>query len=257
MRFSLKNVARTGMYGLPALLAPVIIMGGIFLGSFTPTEASAIAFVYCLIIGAFFFRELDARSLYRVIYEGGRTTGIVALELAAGLLFSNLMTIEGIPENLVETITNLTGPHGTVIIVTDLDVVHASGDLRSLSEVCGHDRHIGGQGLGTLALGAASTRHPCPLSLSRLLPGIGACSFQPTRPPEYLANHTEPSSQTTQSVPSSGSTYAATGFLIRSSSLKGQGWRHACRRHVWTPPRHVRDQPWPSHSFPSFLFAAQ
>ena len=120
MRFSFKNVARTGMYGLPALLAPVIIMGGIFLGTFTPTEASAIAFVYCLIIGAFFFRELDARSLYRVIYEGGRTTGIVALELAAGLLFSNLMTIEGIPENLVETITNLTGNPYIIMILINI-----------------------------------------------------------------------------------------------------------------------------------------
>ncbi len=120
MRFSLKNVARTGMYGLPALLAPVIIMGGIFLGTFTPTEASAIAFVYCLIIGAFFFRELDVRSLYRVIYEGGRTTGIVALELAAGLLFSNLMTIEGIPENLVETITNLTGNPYIIMVLINI-----------------------------------------------------------------------------------------------------------------------------------------
>ena len=102
------KVARTGVYGLPALLAPVIILGGIFLGTFTPTEASAIAFVYCLLIGFFLYRELNIKGLYRVLYEGGRTTGIVALELAAGLLFSNLMTIDGIPEVLTETISNLT-----------------------------------------------------------------------------------------------------------------------------------------------------
>ena len=107
-RFSFRKVVRTSIYGFPALLAPAIILGGIFLGTFTPTEASAIAFVYCLLIGTFLYREMDFRKMYRIIYEGGRTTGIVALELAAGLLFSNLITIEGIPEIMTGYITSLT-----------------------------------------------------------------------------------------------------------------------------------------------------
>jgi tripartite ATP-independent transporter DctM subunit len=107
-KFSLKRVARTSVYGFPALLAPAIILGGIFLGTFTPTEASAIAFVYCLVVGAFLYRELDIRKVYRIIYEGGRTTGIVALELAAGLLFSNLITLEGIPDMLTSFILSMT-----------------------------------------------------------------------------------------------------------------------------------------------------
>jgi len=106
--FSVKRVIRTSVYGFPALLAPAIILGGIFLGTFTPTEASAIAFVYCLLIGAFLYQEMDFGKIYRIIYEGGRTTGIVALELAAGLLFSNLITIEGIPEILTGSITSFT-----------------------------------------------------------------------------------------------------------------------------------------------------
>jgi len=108
VRFSLKKVSRTSLYGFPALLAPAIILGGIFLGTFTPTEASAIAFVYCLFLGFFLYRELDAKKLYKIIYDGGKTTGIVALELAAGLLFSNLITIEGIPEQLTANISSLT-----------------------------------------------------------------------------------------------------------------------------------------------------
>jgi tripartite ATP-independent transporter DctM subunit len=107
-KFSVRNIAKTGVYGLPALLAPVIILGGIFMGSFTPTEASAIAFVYCLLIGVFLYKGLTLKSIYNVIYEGGRTSGIVALELASGLLFSNLMTIEGIPEILTSSIGGLT-----------------------------------------------------------------------------------------------------------------------------------------------------
>ncbi len=120
-QFSPKNVARTGMFGLPALLAPAIILGGIFLGTFTPTEASAIAFVYSVLLGAFFYRELNLKKLFSVIYEGGRTTGIVALELAAGLLFSNLMTIEGIPQILTETISSLT--HNPIIIMLLINII--------------------------------------------------------------------------------------------------------------------------------------
>ncbi|NQU88530.1 MAG: TRAP transporter large permease [Mariniphaga sp.] len=120
-RFSPKNVARTGMYGLPALLAPAIIMGGIFMGTFTPTEASAIAFVYSILLGIFFYRELNLKKMYKVMYEGGRTTGIVALELASGLLFSNLMTIEGIPEILTENILHLT--QNPIIIMLLMNVI--------------------------------------------------------------------------------------------------------------------------------------
>jgi C4-dicarboxylate transporter DctM subunit len=107
-RITARNVARTSYQGLPALLAPAIILSGIFMGTFTPTEASAIAFMYCLLIGYFFYRELNARKLFRILYEGGRITGIVALELGAGLLFSNLITVEGIPAQLTGFISGIT-----------------------------------------------------------------------------------------------------------------------------------------------------
>ena len=116
--FSLRKVARTSWEGLPALMAPAIILGGIFLGTFTPTEASAIAFVYSILIGAFLYRDLTLAKLYTVVYEGGRTSGIVALELGAGLLFSNLMTIEGIPNILAENLGNLIdNPWMTLILL--------------------------------------------------------------------------------------------------------------------------------------------
>jgi len=119
--FSLKKVVRTGVYGLPALLAPVIILGGIFIGTFTPTEASAVAFVYSLLIGAFIYRELNIKNLYKILYEGGRTSGIVALELAAGLLFANLMTIEGIPASLAASIGNITAE--PIVVITMISII--------------------------------------------------------------------------------------------------------------------------------------
>lgn len=119
--FSGKQLIRTGISGFPALLSPVIILGGIFTGLFTPTEASAIAFVYCLVVGFFIYRELDLKKLYTIVYEGGRTTGIVALELASGLIFSNLMTIEGIPETLTASLLGLSD--NPVVIMIFINIV--------------------------------------------------------------------------------------------------------------------------------------
>jgi C4-dicarboxylate transporter DctM subunit len=119
--FSGKLLVRTGLTGFPALLAPVIILGGIFTGIFTPTEASAVAFIYCLLVGFFIYRELDLKKLYTVVYEGGRTTGIVALELASGLMFSNLMTLEGIPETLTGSLLSLSD--NPVLIMIFINIV--------------------------------------------------------------------------------------------------------------------------------------
>jgi len=119
--FSGKNLVRTGMQGFPALLAPVIILGGIFTGLFTPTEASAVAFIYCVLVGFFIYRELNLKKLYTIIYEGGRTTGIVALELASGLMFSNLMTIEGIPETLTASLLSLSD--NPILIMIFINIV--------------------------------------------------------------------------------------------------------------------------------------
>lgn len=119
--FSVRKVIKTGTIGIPAMLAPVIILGGIFFGTFTPTEASAVAFIYCIVIGMLFYRELNFKKLYRIVYEGGRTTGIVALELAAGLLFSNLITIEGIPDILTQHIAGLT--QNPILIMLMINIV--------------------------------------------------------------------------------------------------------------------------------------
>lgn len=127
--FSAKNLVRTGIQGFPALLAPFIILGGIFTGLFTPTEASAVAFVYCLLVGFFIYRELDIRKLYTIVYEGGRTTGIVALELASGLMFSNLMTIEGIPETLTTSLLSLNDNPLLVMISINLVLFMAGAFL--------------------------------------------------------------------------------------------------------------------------------
>ena len=70
-----------------ALMAPVVLFGGLFSGVFTPTEAAAVAVVYALVLGLVVYREFDLRSLPQIILDTVETTGVVmALVMTASLL---------------------------------------------------------------------------------------------------------------------------------------------------------------------------
>ena len=116
--FRLSNVLHTAKFGFVALVTPVIIMGGIITGYFTPTEASAVALLYAILVGALLLRELNGKKFYQLFYHGGRTCGIVALELSAALLFSNMMTIDGIPHTVAQFMHGLTtSPALTMLLI--------------------------------------------------------------------------------------------------------------------------------------------
>ncbi len=83
--------------GIWALLLPVLIIGGLKLGVFTPTEAAAVAAIYALFVSLFIYRELKLRDLYQVFLDAGRTTSVVMFLVAAALVSSWLMTIAELP----------------------------------------------------------------------------------------------------------------------------------------------------------------
>ena len=95
---------RIFMDGILALLMPVIILGGILGGVFTPTEASAIAVVYGLIVSLFAYRELKLKDLPAVLLEAGRLTGMVMLILGMASAFSFVLAFERIPHELAALI---------------------------------------------------------------------------------------------------------------------------------------------------------
>lgn len=83
--------------GIWALLLPVLIIGGLKMGIFTPTEAAAVAAIYALFVSLFIYRELKLRDLYQVFLDAGRTTAVVMFLVAAALVSSWLMTIAELP----------------------------------------------------------------------------------------------------------------------------------------------------------------
>jgi TRAP-type transport system large permease protein len=83
-----------------ALLMPVIILGGIRFGIFTPTEAAVIAAVYALFVGMVIYRELKVSHLYHVLLGAAKTTSVVLFLVAAALVTSWLITRANIPNEI-------------------------------------------------------------------------------------------------------------------------------------------------------------
>ena len=77
---------------------PVIIIGGIYGGIFTPTEAAAVSVVYGLIVGVFIYREVKMKDMIDILVDSGKTTGGIMLIIGAATLFSYVCTVFGIAQ---------------------------------------------------------------------------------------------------------------------------------------------------------------
>ncbi|PAD36000.1 TRAP transporter large permease [Terribacillus saccharophilus] len=98
--FSLKRVIRAFWDAKWALLVPVIILGGIYGGFFTPTEAAVVAVVYGLIAGVFLYKELRLKDLYEVFRNAALTTATIMLIIGAATAFGKIMIIEQMPSRI-------------------------------------------------------------------------------------------------------------------------------------------------------------
>jgi C4-dicarboxylate transporter, DctM subunit len=89
---------------MPALLVPFVILGGIYSGIFTPTEASAAAVVAALIVGGAFYRELKLHNLYPILRSTVLATSAIMLIISAAALFSFLIARSGLPNEIANSI---------------------------------------------------------------------------------------------------------------------------------------------------------
>jgi C4-dicarboxylate transporter DctM subunit len=92
---------RDAIWGLMLL---VIIMGGIYGGIFTPTEAAAVSAVYALFVSLFIYKDLTFKDLPRVFREASKTTVMLMFIIANAILFAHVLTSERIPQNLADQI---------------------------------------------------------------------------------------------------------------------------------------------------------
>lgn len=105
---------------LPGFLSPVIVLGGIYSGYFTPTEAAAVAVIYSYIVGKFVYKELDFEALKETLFSTAKTTGIILLIIMNAGIFSWILTQQGIATQLTELAIGFTDNKYVMLIIINI-----------------------------------------------------------------------------------------------------------------------------------------
>ena len=107
-RFTWGERGRATARAIMPLLTPIIIMGGMFAGIFTATEAAAVAALYALVLGTIVYRELGWRDLVKVFRDSMNTTAVVGFIVAAATLFNWVLARERVPQQVAELLLGVT-----------------------------------------------------------------------------------------------------------------------------------------------------
>ena len=119
-RAPIGEVLRAGRDSLWGLLLIVIILGGIYGGIFTPTEAAAVAAVYAFIIAVFVYGDIKMAQVPKVLLDAGKVTVMLMFIVANALLFAHVLTTERIPQQIAETIIAWGMPAWQFLIVVNI-----------------------------------------------------------------------------------------------------------------------------------------
>jgi len=96
----LRDLPRITWQALPTIMMPVVLLGGIYSGITTPTEAAAVAAAYALMISAVLYRSVSWRDFYGSVLASARTSASIGMLIAGALVFNYVVTVENIPQSI-------------------------------------------------------------------------------------------------------------------------------------------------------------
>jgi C4-dicarboxylate transporter DctM subunit len=134
-RFSPSEVRRTFVAALPSLLVPFTILGGIFSGVFTATESAGVAFVVALILGTWVHRELDLRTLPKLLLDAALQSAVVMLIVAASAHMGSFISNQRIPQELASGIGSFTHEAWVVLLILNVFLFFVGMVLHSAAAI--------------------------------------------------------------------------------------------------------------------------
>lgn len=117
--FSLRRVRDTVIDAIPTFVIPIIILGGIFSGLVTATEAAGLAVLASIIVGMW-YREFNFEHLRESMLEGGIQTAVVMLLVAASILMGDFLTVTRLPQQLADSILSLTSNKYLILLILNV-----------------------------------------------------------------------------------------------------------------------------------------
>lgn len=119
-KFSVKNIIVKFKDAFFALLMPVIILGGIYGGIFTPTEAAAVSVIYGFLVGLVIYREMDLRKIPALFMSAGKSTAMVMMIIASASGFGWILTSERIPDVIATAMISLSDSRVMILLLINI-----------------------------------------------------------------------------------------------------------------------------------------
>lgn len=119
-RFSNRNLLTAFKRSILAILIPVVVVGGIVTGVFTPTESSIIAVVYSLVVAIFIYNELTLRQVPKVLLTAAKASAKLVIIMGAGSVFSYISINEGVPELFKQLMLGISNNKFVILMVLNL-----------------------------------------------------------------------------------------------------------------------------------------
>jgi tripartite ATP-independent transporter DctM subunit len=130
---SAHGAIRATLQAFPALMMPVVILGGIYGGVFTPTEAAAVALFMAIFIGFFVYKDLTLSRFRKSLIEAGETTGTIILILLFSFMIGRIMVAESVPQELTEAVTQLTENKILILLLVNAFLIFVGMIMDDLS----------------------------------------------------------------------------------------------------------------------------
>ncbi len=134
-KFSLKNVLLTFMRAFPGLLMPMIILGGIFSGKFTASEAAAVAVVYALLVSFLVYRDMTFKKLFEIMAGSAKTSAVIMIIIACSGPFGWVLASYKIPEAIAGSILGVSTNQYVLLFMIALVIIIAGVFMETSSAI--------------------------------------------------------------------------------------------------------------------------
>lgn len=134
-KFDLKEALTVTKDSVFAVLAPVIVLGGIYGGIFSPTEAAAVSVFYAIVIGFFVYKELTVKTLVEAFIKSTKTTATCMGLVAFASTFGRLLTLEQVPNNLANFIAGISSNRYIILLLINIFLIFVGMFMETIASI--------------------------------------------------------------------------------------------------------------------------
>lgn len=134
-KFDLKEALTVTKDSIFAVLAPVIVLGGIYGGIFSPTEAAAVSVFYAIVIGFFVYKELTVKTLVEAFIKSTKTTATCMGLVAFASTFGRLLTLEQVPNNLANFIAGISSNRYIILLLINIFLIFVGMFMETIASI--------------------------------------------------------------------------------------------------------------------------